>query len=49
MTKHSGIVSQMIAAHVVSGCDTVGCYPGIAKTKVVKALSAGIELNHLGD
>ena len=32
-----------------SGCDTVGCYHGIGKTKVVKALSAGIELNHLGD
>ena len=32
-----------------SGCDTVGCYHGIGKTKIVKALSAGIELNHLGD
>ena len=30
-------------------CDTVGCYNGIGKTKVVKALSAGIVLNHLGD
>ncbi len=49
VAKHSGIVPQMIAAHAVSGCDTVGCYHGIGKTKVVKALSAGIELNHLGD
>ena len=49
MAKHSGIVPQLIAAHAVSGCDTVGCYHGIGKTKVVKVLSAGIELNHLGD
>ena len=49
LIKHSGIVPQLIAAHAVSGCDTVGCYHGIGKTKVVKALSAGIELNHLED
>ena len=49
VAKHSGIVQQLIAAHVVFGCDTVGCYHGITKTNVVKALSAGIELNHLGD
>ena len=49
MAKHSGVVPQLIAAHAVSICDTVGCYHGIGKTKVVKALSAGIELNHLGD
>ena len=49
VTKHSGIVPQLIAVQAVSGCDTVGCYHGIGNTKVVKALSAGIELNHLGD
>ena len=49
VAKHSGIVPQLIAADAVSGCDTVGCYHGIIKTKVVKVLSAGIELNHLGD
>ena len=48
MAKHSGIVSQLIAVHVVSGCETVGCYLGIGKTNVVKVLLAGIELNHLG-
>ena len=42
VAKHSG-------STCVSGCDTVGCYHGIGKTKIVKALSAGIELNHLGD
>ena len=26
VAKHSGIVPQLIAAHAVSGCDTVGCY-----------------------
>ena len=45
VAKHSGIVPQLIAAHAVSGCETVG----IGKTEVVKSLSAGIELNHLGD
>ena len=49
VAKHSGIVPQLIVAHAVSGCDTVGCYHGIGKSKVVKALSVGIELNHLGD
>ena len=49
VAKNSGIIPQLIAADAVSGCDTVGCYYGIVKTNVVKALSAGIELNHLGD
>ena len=49
VAKHSGIVPQLIAAHAVSESDTVGCYHGIGKTKVVKVLSAGIELNHWGD
>ena len=49
VAKHSGIVPQLIAAHAVSRCDTVGCYHGIGNTKNVKALSAGIELNHSGD
>ena len=48
VAKHSDIVPQLMAAHAVSGCDT-GCYHGIGKTKVVEALSAGIQLNHLGD
>ena len=47
--EHSGIVPPLIAAHAVAGCDTVGCYRGIEKTTGVKALSAGIELNYLGD
>ena len=49
VAKHSGIVPQLISARAVSRCDTVGCYHGIGKTKVVKALSAGIEVNHSGD
>ena len=49
VAKHPGVVPQLIAAHAVSGCDTIGCYHGIGKTKVVKVMSAGIELNHLGD
>ena len=38
VTKHSGIVPQLIAAHAVSGCDTVGCYHSSRKTNVVKLL-----------
>ena len=38
MAKHSGIVPQLIAAHAVSGCTTVGCYHSSRKTKVVKFL-----------
>ena len=49
VAKNSSIFSQLIAVHAISGCDKVGCYLGIGKTKVVKAWSAGIELNHLGD
>ena len=49
MAKHSGIVQQLIAAHAVSGCDTVVFPHGIVKTKVVKALPAGIAFNHLGE
>ena len=37
MAKHSGIFSQLIAAHANSGCDNVGCYLGIGKTPVIKA------------
>ncbi len=36
VAKHSGIGSQLIAAHAISGCDIVGCYLGIGKTKVIK-------------
>ena len=49
VAKHSGIVPQLMAAHAVSRCDTVGCHHGIWKTKVVKALSVGIQLNNSGD
>ena len=49
VAKHSGIVSQLITAHAISGCHKLGCYLGTGKTKVIKAWSAGIELNHLGD
>ena len=29
VAEHSDIVQQLIAAHAVFGCDTVGCYHGI--------------------
>ena len=38
VAKHSSIIPQLIAAHAVSGCDTVGCYHSSRKTKAVKLL-----------
>ena len=32
------IVPYLICAHALSGCDTVGCYNGIGKGKVVKVV-----------
>ena len=35
--------------HALSGCDTVGCYFGIGKGKVAKALRDGYILPSLGN
>ena len=42
VTKHSGIVPQLIAAHAVSGCDTVGCNHGIGKQRLLKPCRQGL-------
>ena len=39
----------LIGAHALSGCDRVGCYFGIGKGKVVKALRDHYILPNLGD
>ena len=47
--KHSDIIPYLLAAHVLSGCDTVAYLWGIGKVTVVKVLSSGKQLRKLGD
>jgi len=35
--KHAKIVKELLPAHAISGCDTVGAYHGIGKGTVVKS------------
>lgn len=43
--KHKLIVLYFLAAHALTGCDTVGCLYGIGKVTVVKDLSKGMKLD----
>ena len=43
------IIPDLIAAHAISGCDTVACCYGIGKGKVLKTLKLGQTLSKLGD
>lgn len=36
--KYISIVPNLMSAHALTGCDTVGGYYGIGKTKAVKVL-----------
>ena len=47
--NHAPIVTQVMAAHVVSGCDTVAYLWGIGKGTIVKHLKHGLQLNYIGD
>ena len=48
--KHSDIVPNILAAHAISGCDTVASIFGIGKPTVLKALrSSNISLASIGD
>ena len=47
--KHSDIIPYLLAAQVLSGCDTVAYPWGIGKVTVVKVLSSGKQLRKLGD
>ena len=49
MQSNNALDPSLIGAHVLSGCDKVGCYFGIGKSKVVKALWKGYILPSLGD
>ena len=47
--KHANIVPQLLAAHALSGCDTVAYMYGIGKGTVVNMLLKGHTLDKLGD
>jgi len=47
--KHKEIIPHLLAAHAVSGCDTVAQYWGIGKGTAVKKLQAGYKLVLLGE
>ena len=46
---NNALVPYLIAAHALTGRDTVDCYFGIGKGKVVKVLWSGYILPSLGD
>jgi len=47
--KHACIVSEILPAHALTGCDTVACYYGIGKGTALKVLRAGSHsLSRLG-
>ena len=45
--KHVAIVPNLLAAHALSGCDTVACLHGIGKVSVMNTLTKGYTLNHI--
>ena len=47
--KHKDIMPSLLAAHGVTGCDTVGTFSGIGKGLAMKALRSGYSLLLLGE
>ena len=43
------IIDSILAAHALSGCDTVAPFFGVQKATIVSKLSAGKELKLLGE
>lgn len=46
--KHQNFIPEILAAHALSGCDTVACCFGIGKNTVLKVVRSGISLSLLG-
>ena len=42
--KHKEIVTNLLPAHAISGCDTAACYLGIGKGRVIKHLKERCDL-----
>ena len=49
MKKHAAIIPQHLAAHDLSGCDTVARLSGLGKATVIKHLQKGHKLEQLGE
>ena len=47
--KHNEIVTNLLPAHAISGCDTVACYLGIGKGRLIKHLKEGCDLSAIGN
>ena len=47
-TNHKEVIPNLLAAHALSGCDTVAQSWGVGKGKVVKVLKAGHTLPSIG-
>ena len=46
--KHAPILADLLAAHIISGCDTMSYLWGIGKATVRKVLKSGTPLKNLG-
>ncbi|KAG0714433.1 hypothetical protein GWK47_014176 [Chionoecetes opilio] len=46
--KHIDIIPEILAAHALSGCDTIACCFGIGKSPVLKVVRSGLLLSLLG-
>lgn len=46
---NESIMSSILSAHALSGCDTVAPYHGVGKRTVVKKLKDGARLKFIGD
>ena len=42
-------MTNLLHAHAISGCDTVACYLGIGKGRVIKHLKEGCDLSAIGN
>ena len=47
--KHTSLCSRLLAAHALTGCDTVSKMYGIGKITALTKLAKGMQLNHLGN
>ncbi len=47
--RHMDIITEVLPAHALSGCDTVAAYFGIWKGTALNAVRAGHSVSHLGN
>ena len=46
---HGNLAKDLLAAHALTGCDSVSCLYGIGKVTVIKTMQSGLSLSSLGD